>query len=134
MAQVFQQVQETCERCSILINSLKSTYFCFINAVIIRGMYKVKANLMLLVLVDTQEWSILEHSNCIEVRLLCAMVAPGTFNMPAETQSLPIHIFCSEKYSFGPTRIRTHDLLISRQELSNLDNDDSVYAFVTNTS
>ena len=29
------------------------------------------------------------------------------FCVPAETQSLPINIFSSEKYSFGPTRIRT---------------------------
>ena len=66
-----------------------------------------KPALAFLVLVNSQEGIFLH-----------AMVTPGTgtFMCPSRHSTCLFIFFCSEKYSFGPTRIRTLDLLINRQE------------------
>ena len=57
---------------------------------------------------------LIDHTGCI---FTCDGCARDLYlYVHAETQSLPNNIFCSEKYSFGMTTIRTHDLLINRQE------------------
>ena len=74
-------------------------------------------------LVDTQEgsiWTIVLRCDEIyelitqEVFFSCdCCVWDSYFCAPAETQSLPINMFSSETYSFGQTRIRSHNLLIN---------------------
>ena len=67
-------------------------------------------------------WSLYTfHDNCERtcghntVAILLVKSNNLYFCVPAETERAH-YFFCSEKYSFGPTRIQAHDFLINRHE------------------